>query len=236
MDFLYQDEDLVLIDKAPGYHVHPPEDDYPVPRAKICLYRVRDTLKQKIYPVHRLDVATSGLLLFAKSSEAASHLCQQFAAQSVRKTYWAVARGWTPEEGLIEIPLLSDSSGELLEARTRFHRLATVELPHAVGKRFPQARYSLLRVHPETGRFHQIRRHFNRLSHPLVGDGTHGDSHHNRFFREQLGLPGLCLRSARMELIHPRTGRKLLLRAPLTDKWRKIQELFKDFDLSGEEA
>jgi tRNA pseudouridine65 synthase len=234
MDFLYQDEDLIVIDKPPGYHVHPPEDDYPVPRAKICLYRVRDTLKQKIFPVHRLDVATSGILLFARSSEMAGLLARQFSAQGVRKTYWAVARGYTPEEGHIDLPLESDSSQAWLESHTLYQRLATLEIEQPVGKRFPTARYSLLKVQPQTGRFHQIRRHFNRISHPLVGDGTHGDSHHNRFFRERLGIAGLCLRAARLEITHPRHGQPLSFHAPVTEKWVKIQGLFKDFDLEKE--
>ena len=235
MDFLYQDDDFVVIDKPSGYHVHPPEDDYPVPRSKICLYRVRDTLKQKIYPVHRLDVATSGLLIFAKSSEMAGALCRQFADNGIRKTYWAVARGYTPEEGLIELPLESDSSGECVPAQTAYRRLQILELDRPVGKRFPTALYSLLSVKPRTGRFHQIRRHFNRISHPLVGDGTHGDSHHNRFFREQLGLAGLCLRASHLEFLHPRHQTPFKIQAPVTEKWVKIQSLFKDFDLLQEE-
>ncbi len=230
MDFVYQDDDIVIIDKAPGYHVHPPENDYPVPRSKICMYRVRDTLKQKIFPVHRLDVATSGLLVFAKHSEAASALGKQFSAHSVQKTYWAVARGYLPEKGSIDLPLESDSSAELLDSHTDYRLFSHVELDHQVGKRFPKARYSWLQVKPKTGRFHQIRRHFNRISHPLIGDGTHGDSHHNRFFRETLGIAGLCLRAQSLEFLHPRTHESFIIDAPMTEKWRKIQSLFKDFD------
>lgn len=227
MHVLYQDEHLVAIDKPPSYHVHPPEnDDYPVPRARICMYRVRDELRKKVFPVHRLDVATSGVLLFALNSETASALCAQFAEHSIGKTYWAVTRGWTPEEALIDMPLESDSSGLLVDARTSYRKLAQVELPFAVGKRFPTARYSWLEVQPQTGRHHQIRRHFNRLSFPLVGDGTHGDSRHNQFFREQLGIAGLCLRAHKLSFTHPVLGKRIEITAPPREKWERIRELF----------
>ena len=201
-----------------------------MPRAQICMYQVRDAIGQHVYPVHRIDASTTGLLIFAKSSEAASKICRQFAEHVVRKTYWAVTRGYTPENGHIDIPLQSDSSENLLVAQTNYTRLATIELPHSVGKRFATARYSWVEASPVTGRFHQIRRHFSRISHPLVGDGEHGDSKHNTFFREKLQMPGLCLRAQRLELIHPRSDETIQFQAPWSEKWRKIQTLFKDFD------
>lgn len=232
---LYQDEDIVVVDKPYGFHVHPPEDGYPVPRSLICLYQVRDAVGQHIYPVHRIDASTTGLLIFAKSSAAASKICVQFAAQGVRKSYWAIARGHLAKSGSIDIPLASDSSKAMLEAKTSYVLLATTELPYAVGKRFSTARYSWLEVSPVTGRFHQIRRHFSRISHPLVGDGEHGDSKHNTFFREVLRMPGLCLRAQNLELIHPRTREWVQFQAPASEKWTKIRSLFKDFDVIQEQ-
>ncbi|MGE5085092.1 MAG: pseudouridine synthase [Bacillota bacterium] len=227
MKLLYTDEHFVAVDKPSGFHVHPPEDSqYKIPRSKICLYQVRDMLGQRVYPVHRLDAATSGVLLFALSSEAAGKICKLFAERSPQKTYWAVARGYTPEQGDINIPLELDSTGDLVNAHTSFIRQSTIEIPVPVGKRFPTGRYSLLEVKPHSGRYHQIRRHFNRISHPLLGDAYHGDSHHNRFFRNHLGIEGLCLKARQIEFDHPWTGERVLIESPICDKWKKIQFLF----------
>lgn len=239
IDILYQDENLVAIDKPSGYHVHPHEiEQHRVSRDLICLYLLRKKMKKWVYPVHRLDVSTSGVLLFALSSEAASKMCELFAKQQTKKTYKAVVRGFTLPEGLIEKDLESDSSEEMLPAKTIYKSLAQIELPFAVGKKHQSSRYSLLSVEPLTGRFHQIRRHFNRISHPLIGDAAHGDSRHNVFFREQLGIRGLCLKAESLQFIHPWTQEQIIITAPDQfnksensvhphhNKWQKIYELF----------
>lgn len=227
LELLYQDEYMVAVNKPSGHHVHPHEDRRnKVPREKICLYQVRDQVGQHVYPVHRLDAGTSGVLLFALSSDAARVLCQMFADKKVQKTYHAVVRGFTPETGCIELPLELDSTGDLVAAQTSYKRLATAEFPVSVAKRFPTARYSLVEVKPLTGRWHQIRRHFNRISHPLLGDADHGDCRQNRFFRNELGVPGLCLKAQSLEITHPWTHETLKIQAPSCEKWLKIADLF----------
>lgn len=227
MELLYQDEHFIAVNKPSGFHVHPPENpEFRVPRDKIMLYHVRKMMKQHVFPVHRLDAGTSGVLLFALSSPAASQLCKLFTDRNTHKTYQAVTRGYTPESGRIEIPLELDSTGDLVDAQTSFRRLGLREFPVAVGKKFPTARYSWVEVTPHTGRYHQIRRHFNRISHPLLGDAVHGDSHHNRFFRNDLGIEGLCLKALRLEFIHPWSQEAISIEAPPCEKWKKIQLLF----------
>lgn len=227
LPILYQDEYFVAVDKPSGFHVHPHEDRRNrVSADKICLYLVRDMLGQYVYPVHRLDAGTSGVLLFARSSASASVLCKLFAEKSLQKTYHAVVRGYAPEQGDIELPLELDSTGDLVAAKTSFTRLATVEFPVAVAKRFPTARYSLVEARPWTGRWHQLRRHFNRISHPLIGDADHGDCRQNRFFRNELGVPGLCLKAQSLELEHPWTKTSLTITAGSCPKWDMIYGLF----------
>ena len=226
---LYQDEHFIAVDKPSGYHVHPHENaEYRVSRDKIALYHARHMMKQHVYPVHRLDAGTSGVLLFALTSESASKLCRLFSDRATSKTYQAVVRGFVQEQGEIDIPLESDSSGELLEAKTTYRRIKTIELPYAVCNKFPTARYSWVEVQPLTGRYHQIRRHFNRVSHPLIGDAAHGDSRHNRFFRSQVGIEGLCLKAMRLEFFHPWTQKKISITAPPCPKWTKIEHLFNE--------
>lgn len=227
MEVLFKDEHFIAVNKPSGYHVHPHEDpQHRVSRDLICLYLVRKIARQHVFPVHRLDAGTSGVLLFALSSPAAREMSALFTKRLTHKTYRAVVRGYVPPEGDIQIPLELDSTGEKVEARTSFRRLATKEFDIAVGKKFPTARYSLVEVKPHTGRFHQIRRHFNRISHPLLGDAVHGDSHHNRFFRNDLHIAGLCLHASSLGFEHPFTQQNTLIRAPLTEKWNKIHSLF----------
>jgi tRNA pseudouridine65 synthase len=220
---LYQDQNLIAINKPSGFHVHPPErNPDKVPKSKIVLQQLRNQIGQMLYPVHRLDVATSGVLLFALDSKTAGRICGEFQKNQVEKTYWAVVRGHLPEEGKIELPLESDSSHELLSCLTEFRTLKKIELPHPVGKKYQTARYSWLEVRPKTGRFHQIRRHMNRISHPIIGDCDHGDSHHNRFFREQLKISGLCLAARELRFC----STDLVIKAPVSYRWKKITRLF----------
>lgn len=217
---LYQDSSLVIIDKPEGFHVHQPENGlWLAPKSQLVLQQLRNQIKARVYPIHRLDVATSGVLVFALSSETAGLLSKQIQKQEFKKTYHCIVRGWTPETGTIDIPLKSDSTDDLLIASTQFQLLGRTELPYAVGKRHPTARYSLVRVHPLTGRYHQIRRHLARINHPLLGDCYHGDSHHNRFFREQLELGGLWLRSTQLEFAHPLTNTPIQINAGWNERW-----------------
>lgn len=224
---LYRDEHLVVFFKDSGLHIHPPEDkEIRVHRSKIVLYQLRHYLRQKVFPVHRLDVATSGVVVMALNSEIASQLCRQFQLQQVEKKYLAVVRGFVNEHGIIEKELELDSTKQLVEAKTSFKRLATLELNYSVIPKYPKTRYSLIEAQPHTGRYHQIRRHFNRISHPIVGDAYHGDSHHNRFFREQLQIAGLCLKAETLAFTHPATQNSMSFTSPQDDKWKKIFSLF----------
>jgi Pseudouridylate synthases, 23S RNA-specific len=235
MKVLFQDENLIAIDKPAGFHVHPHEERrHRVPREQVCLYAVRDLVGKHVYPVHRLDAGTSGVLIFALSSDAARTMCELFNERTVKKTYRAVVRGFVKETDSIALPLELDSTGTPVDALTEYRRLATKEFAVKIGNRFPTARYSLVEVYPHTGRYHQIRRHFNRISHPLLGDAEHGDTRHNQFFRNELGIDGLCLRATGVSFKHPWSGEELLLKTSDSDfsnendaaKWNKIHLLF----------
>ncbi len=153
VELLYKDNYFIAVNKPAGFHVHPHENaQHRVSRDKICLYHARRMMKQHVYPVHRLDAGTSGVLLFALSSESARELCQLFSERVTQKTYRAVVRGYVPENGVIDLPSNWTPPGTLSEAKTSFHRLGTIEFPVAVGKKFPTARYSWVEVTPHTGR------------------------------------------------------------------------------------
>lgn len=224
LTLLYQDDALVVVDKPPGLAVHRSnlvgaDDDY-------VIDRLRAQVEGTLYLAHRLDRATSGVLLVAKSREIAAELGRQLMERSVGKDYLAVVRGWPDDSGCIDHPLTGASlKGPLREARTHWRRLATVEVPIEMG-RYPQQRYSLLAISPETGRYQQIRRHFAHASHHLIGDTTHGRGDHNRLFRIHWAVHRLLLHAWRLSFDHPLTRQRVSVQAPLDASWHRVLAAF----------
>jgi len=179
---------------------------------------LRDQIGQHVYPVHRLDKPTSGVLLFALNADSARKMSELFRARETEKEYLAVVRGYTDEKGLIDYPLKeeldrkSDSRAvqdkAAQDAVTEYCRISTVELPYHVG-RYQSARYSLVRLKPSTGRKHQLRRHMKHIFHPIVGDTSHGDGKQNSFFRDRFSCHRLLLAAVRLGFIHPETNESL---------------------------
>ena len=219
---LYRDEHFIAIDKPAGMLVH---RTWIANDSEFVLQRLRDQIGQRVYPVHRLDRPTSGVLVFGLSSAAARALCELFEARTVIKRYLAVTRGYTDTKGVIDYPLREEPDRPAQPALTRYRRLATVELPIPVG-RYATARYSLVEVEPETGRRHQIRKHFAHIFHPLIGDTTHGEGRHNRLFRQQFGIHRLLLFAQRLVFRHPYTQDELAISAPLPAEFVRLYERF----------
>ena len=230
---LYQDDYLVAVNKPSGLLVHrSPIDRH---ETRFALQLVRDLIGRRVYPVHRLDKPTSGVLLFALSPEVARIVSEQFAANEVRKRYLAVVRGYAPEAGDIDYPLREEADRvvdrqrsrdrPVQPAQTRFRRLATVELPVQVD-RYPQTRYSLMELQPRTGRKHQLRRHMKHIGHPIIGDAKHGKGVHNRFFQREVDCHRLLLACAGLGLRHPVSGDDLELQAPLDETYLRVIEAF----------
>lgn len=204
---LYSDDALVAVHKPSGMAVHRSRRVGNVPA---MVQALRDTIGRHVYPVHRLDRQTSGVMVFAVTPAAARGLCEQFREQRVRKTYLAVVRGWPQASGLVDHALPSADGNRRLSAVTAYRCLACVELPIPCGP-YASSRYALTELHPQSGRQHQLRRHLKHISHPIVGDTQYGDGRHNRLFREQFGVRRLLLQAIRLELRHPSTGLPLSL-------------------------
>ncbi|MBI3145596.1 MAG: tRNA pseudouridine(65) synthase TruC [Pseudogulbenkiania sp.] len=229
LPILYRDERLIAIHKPSGLLVHRTVLDKHETRFAIQL--LRDQIGQRVYPVHRLDKGTSGVLLFALDRDMGREMSWQFERQQVDKRYLAVVRGWPDEQGEIEHALTRRPDdlewvGEKVDttpqaALTRFRRLATVELPYAVDK-YPHSRYALLELTPETGRRHQLRRHLKHIAHPIIGDATYGKGRHNRLFGELFGCQRLLLACMEMRFTHPVSGETVTLTAPLADDFAGV--------------
>ena len=220
---LHETPEFVAVDKPYGIHVHPPEDErFRVSKATNGLALLRDQLGKYVYPVHRLDRSTSGVVLYALSSDAASKLAGLFAKREVRKSYVALVRGEAKPRGEIDSPLAEEGK-EAVEARTTFDRIGVRELPWA-NERFPSSRYSLLHVSPETGRFHQIRRHLRRENHPIIGDTVHGDGVHNRHWRAEIGRPYLFLKAYSLAFRSPFDGSEVAIASYWNSEWLRVFE------------
>lgn len=233
LPILFQDADLVVVNKASGLLVHRSAIDSTA--TAFALQTVRDQLGRKVYPVHRLDRPTSGALVFALSSSSAKRLALEFSEGRVLKTYLAVVRGTPPAEVVVDYPLKEelDAKADSLarldkpaqSALTMISTLASIEFPVMVDK-FPTARYSLVRAIPKTGRKHQIRRHLRHLGHPIIGDVNHGSGKHNRFYRNRFQIHRLLLACTEISFQHPIENRIIKVRAPLSDEFQRLIEKF----------
>ncbi len=243
LEILYQDEHLVAINKPSGLLVHKSMID----RHEIyfAMKMLRDQIGQWVYPIHRLDKPTSGVLLFALDSESAKIMSEQFKAHTIAKTYIAVVRGYTPEYGEIEHALtekldkIADKKAkqdkEAQEAITAFKRVATVELDIPVG-RYEKTRYSLVELQPKTGRKHQLRRHMKHISHHMLGDTKYGRGEHNKMIRREFNCHRLLLHASSLEVKHPYRDEVLIIKAPLDEIFNTIFNKFKwkiDYNFSN---
>jgi tRNA pseudouridine65 synthase len=220
---LFADDDLVAIDKPAGLLVHPTALDAHEERTALKL--LRDQLGGWVWPLHRLDKGTSGVLLFARHAQAARQWRQAFEEGRVARQYLALVRGWPPEQGEIDHPLARDpertSAGQArLEACTRYRRVACIEWPFSVDARHATSRFALVEACPLTGRRHQIRRHFKHIAHPLVGDATHGKGLLNRAVAGWLGMSRLWLHALHCDV--PHAEGTLRITAPAGPEWHSL--------------
>lgn len=213
---LYQDDFLIAVAKPPGVLVHRSKLD--VHENENVLRQLREQCGKFLFPVHRLDKPTSGVLLFALDSNSARIISQQFERNITAKHYLAVVRGYTDIQGTIDYPIRDKDARtpQRNAAVTSYKRLATIELPHRID-RYPSTRYSLIDVVPTTGRRHQIRLHMKHIKHPLIGDSSYGKTTHNRFFLEQYGCRRLLLHAHSLVVFHPDSGKELVITAQLED-------------------
>lgn len=233
LEILYQDEDIVAINKPSNLLVHRSWIDKDETRFAIQI--LRDQIGQYVYPVHRLDKPTSGVLLFALNKDSARLLSLQMQEGLFKKEYLAVVRGYADEKGEIDYALkevldkMTDSKAqtdkEAQEAVTFYEKLSQVELSFAVG-RYPTTRYSLLRLQPQTGRKHQLRRHMKHILHPIVGDTKYGRHEHNVFFREKYNCHRLLLHASKLSIVHPVSQKPLVFEAGVDSVFTNVLKVF----------
>jgi tRNA pseudouridine65 synthase len=223
IEVVYEDAILLAVNKPAGLLVH--RSAIAADETDFLLERLRIQIGGTLHLAHRLDRATSGIVLLAKSRDIAAELGRQFMARSVAKRYLAVVRGWPDVEGVIDyaLPDVRERSPRK-PALTRWRTLATATVPIVLGK-YPEQRYALVEAQPETGRYRQIRKHFHHVSHHLIGDTSHGRGDHNRLWRMHFQMHRMLLHAWRLDLAHPLSGVPLALQAPLDETWRRVLDL-----------
>jgi len=220
IDIIYEDPDLVVVNKAAGMVVHPAHGNPSRTLVNALLYHVRNLSEAggKVRPgiVHRLDKDTSGLLVIAKNDTAHYSLARQFKEHSIDRTYEAVVRGVVQhDEGEIDKPV----------GRAFLNRKKVVVRPlggkpaltyYRVKRRFPQATW--LEIKPRTGRTHQIRVHLSHIGHPVLGDSFYGV--------RALGIDRQALHASQLGFHHPRTREWMDFKAPLPPDMESLIQSF----------
>lgn len=218
---IYEDDHVFAVNKPNDVLVHKSHYARNITDHTLIELLQQQTQYHSLMPIHRLDRKTSGVILFAKEKEYLPVFSKLFEHQAIHKTYKAIVRGHTPSSGEIDTPIKRDDNGVYKAALTHYKTLATVSLPIPV-KPYDNARYSLIELMPKTGRMHQLRKHMNKISHPIVGDHKYGDRFHNRMFVEKMNLSTLLLHATKIEFIHPYSNQVTTITAPLPQPWDEI--------------
>jgi len=227
LEILYQDDYLVAINKPSGLLVH--KSFYARDAKVYAIQELRNQIGgQHVHPIHRLDRKTSGVLLFALDKETLKIMNDRFATREVEKKYLAILRGWSPEEMTIDYDLTNDD-GVKQNAITYFKRLQIAEIELAYNNH-PTSRYCLVEAIPETGRMHQLRKHFRHIFHPILGSRPHGCNKQNKLWLENYDLKGMMLHAHQLVFNHPITNERIELNARVNDEFIRVGDIL-DLDL-----
>jgi tRNA pseudouridine65 synthase len=237
---LFQDDYLLVVHKPAGLLVHRSPIDRHETEFALQYARALNGGRH-VYPVHRLDRPTSGILVFARDSDTARALGLAMMAGEVSKTYLAMVRGCPPASGEIDYPLREEPEDRRLkgeeqpvrDALTHYRTLATTEIPVAIEK-YPTSRYAVVELHPKTGRKHQLRRHMKHINHPIIGDANHGRGRHNRYFADRFGQGRLMLAATQMAFRHPVSGEPLTISSTPETSFLDVLSVFPGFELPGQ--
>lgn len=220
LEIVYQDEHLIAINKPHGLLVH--RSGIAADVQEFAIQLLRDQIGQKVYPCHRIDRKTAGVLLFALDKHTEVAMQQQFMNNEVKKHYLAIVRGFT-DAGVIDYPLRKEN-GTLQDALTNYKTLKRAELNVSFGAH-ATSRYSLVEVEPQTGRMHQIRKHLSHIFHPIIGDRTHGCNKQNKLFKERWEMTTMLLHAESITFNHPIANIAISIKASLQPEFITAMQL-----------
>lgn len=198
LPILFENDDLIAINKPHGLLVH--RSRLAADAREFAVQTLRNQIGQRVYPAHRLDRKTSGVLLFSKNKETNSIIQQLFRERKINKSYTAIVRGWIDEQGIIEYPLTNENSTKEAVTHYKLIEKFEIDLP---SHNFQTSRYSLIKLKPDTGRFHQLRKHMAHIFHPIIGDRPHGCNKQNKLWKERYNMTSMLLHAETISLEYP---------------------------------
>ncbi|WP_405566906.1 pseudouridine synthase [Polaribacter sp. Asnod6-C07] len=225
LEIIFEDDYLLCVSKPNNVLVHHAYHSRNVADEDSLLQIIKNEIGLKVYPIHRLDRKTSGIILLAKEKEYVSKFQELFTNSEIQKTYFGIVRGFSPDVKTIDSPVKGRDANVHKDALTELKTLANITLDIPV-KPYDSSRYSLVQLSPKTGRMHQLRVHMNKISHPLIGDAKYGDKNHDVMYAENFGWQNLFLHAGKLELIHPFTSEKLSLKANFPEDWLALFDKF----------
>lgn len=224
IEIVFEDDYIIAVNKPNNFLVHHSHYARNIEEPTL-LEQLTNQLGTEYYPIHRLDRKTSGIILLAKQKEFVAPFQELFNQNDIHKTYFAIVRGFSPNTGKIDTPVKNDDTGVYKDALTNYQTICSIELDIPVTP-YDKSRYSLIKLLPETGRMHQLRKHMNKINHPIVGDYKYGDRFHNRMFETQFNCNYLFLHAYKIEFTHPLTLKKISLTAEFPLDWMLIFNVF----------
>ena len=220
LEVVFKSDHLIAVNKPAGLLVHPS----PIARdaQTSALQMLRDQIGQYVYPVHRLDRKTSGVLLFALDKETQSKINIAFQNGKLEKTYHAIVRGHIDDSGTIDYELTNENN-KTQSAITHFKCIQKTEIDLPFGKHLT-SRYSLVRLTPKTGRQHQLRKHLAHILHPIIGDRPHGCNKQNKLFKEKFDLMEMMLHASLLEFEDPVSKQRIFIQAKRSHEFERIRK------------
>lgn len=222
LDIIFQDKDLLAINKPAGLLVH--RSNVAIDIHENAVDQLTEQIGTPVYPIHRIDRPTSGVLLFALNANIAKVMAEKMQQNEIKKWYACVLRGLTKPAGHITKVLSSEYSKTTKAAISYYYTLGhyLAPLPY---RGYPTTPYSLVLASPQTGRTHQLRQHFAHIRHYIIGDKKHGDVKQNKHILQHLNNYTMYLHAVQLTFTHPTTNKTLIINAPLPNTWCKMSEL-----------
>jgi len=219
IDVLYDDDFCIIVNKPPNVLVHHSYYSRNIKDDSLLQLLRKQFVDENFYPVHRLDRKTSGLILLCKDKQYVSKFQELFNSKQIKKNYKALVRGFTDDNGIVNSPIKNNESGIYKDALTIYKTIKYYELDIPVIP-YSTSRYSLIELEPKTGRTHQLRKHLNKIAHPIIGDHKYGNRHHNQMFKREFEIDNLFLQAYQLEFNHPILLQNINLSLSLPKFWK----------------
>lgn len=218
IEVLFEDEYCLIVNKPNNVLVHHSYYSRNITDDSLLQLLRQQFVGSNFYPVHRLDRKTSGIILLAKDKTYVSKFQDLFMSDAIQKKYYAVVRGFCDDTGTIDSPVKNPDTGVYKDALTVYKTVSNITLDIPV-QPYETSRYSVLEFEPKTGRMHQLRKHANKIAHPIIGDHKYGNRHHNQMFESNFGLDYLFLHAHSLSFTHPFTNQELVITKKTPSFW-----------------